>query len=88
MKNDIKKNYSQDSLFDELGLSRLKESYMRDDEKSPQDRFAYVSNIFGSNRIPKDYMITLQSIGFPLRLPYFPTEDQKMVYQYPVFFLT
>ena len=46
---NIKKDYSRDSLFDELGLSRLKESYMRDDEKSPQDRFAYVSSIFGSN---------------------------------------
>ena len=42
-------NYSRDSLFDELGLKRLKESYMREDETSPQERFAYVSNAFGSN---------------------------------------
>ena len=41
--------YSRDSLFDELGLKRLKESYMKDDEVSPQERFAYVSNVFGSN---------------------------------------
>jgi ribonucleoside-diphosphate reductase alpha chain len=46
----IKVDYSRDSLFDELGIIRLKESYMKDDEKSPQERFAYVSNAFGSNR--------------------------------------
>ena len=42
-------DYSRDSLFDTLGLLRLKESYMREDEQSPQERFAYVSNAFGSN---------------------------------------
>jgi ribonucleoside-diphosphate reductase alpha chain len=36
-------------LFDELGMIRLKESYMKDDETSPQERFAYVSSHFGSN---------------------------------------
>lgn len=45
----IKVDYSRDSLFDELGLKRLKESYMREDENSPQERFAYVSKAFGSN---------------------------------------
>jgi ribonucleoside-diphosphate reductase alpha chain len=45
----IKVDYSRDSLFDELGKIRLKESYMRDDESSPQERFAYVSSKFGSN---------------------------------------
>ena len=39
----------KDKLFDELGIKRLKESYMRDDETSPQQRFAYVSASFGSN---------------------------------------
>ena len=39
----------KDKLFDELGIKRLKESYMRDDEESPQHRFAYVSKQFGSN---------------------------------------
>ena len=29
-----------DKLFDELGIKRLKESYMRDEETSPQQRFA------------------------------------------------
>lgn len=42
-------DYSRDSLFDELGLKRLKESYMKEDETSPQQRYAYVSSKFGSN---------------------------------------
>jgi ribonucleoside-diphosphate reductase alpha chain len=42
-------DFNRDSLFDELGLKRLKESYMREEEVSPQERFAYVSNAFGSN---------------------------------------
>lgn len=42
-------DYSRDELFDELGKIRLKESYMRDEETSPQERFAFVSKSFGSN---------------------------------------
>jgi ribonucleoside-diphosphate reductase alpha chain len=49
MTTDIVIDYSRDSLFDELGIKRLKESYMREDENSPQERFAYVSKAFGSN---------------------------------------
>lgn len=45
----IKVDYSRDSLFDELGLKRLRDSYMRPEEKSPQDRYAYVAEQFGSN---------------------------------------
>lgn len=40
---------SRDALFDELGLMRLRESYMRADEKSPQERFKFVAETFGSN---------------------------------------
>ena len=47
--NDIRVDYSRDGLFDELGVKRLQESYMKEDEKSPQERFAYVSKAFGSN---------------------------------------
>jgi ribonucleoside-diphosphate reductase alpha chain len=47
--NGIKVDYSRDNLFDVLGLTRLKESYMREDENSPQERLAYVSKAFGSN---------------------------------------
>jgi ribonucleoside-diphosphate reductase alpha chain len=46
----IKIDLERDRLFDELGIKRLKESYMRDDENSPQERFAYVSKKFGSNQ--------------------------------------
>jgi ribonucleoside-diphosphate reductase alpha chain len=45
----IKVDYSRDNLFDELGKIRLKESYMKDEEVSPQERFAFVSSKFGSN---------------------------------------
>jgi ribonucleoside-diphosphate reductase alpha chain len=45
----IKVDYSRDKLFDELGKIRLKESYMKDEEESPQERFAFVSKAFGSN---------------------------------------
>ena len=40
---------TRDSLFDELGLLRMKESYLKEDEDSPQQRFAFVSKQFGSN---------------------------------------
>ena len=45
----IRVDYSRDKLFDELGIKRLQESYMKDEEKSPQERFAYVSASFGSS---------------------------------------
>lgn len=47
--NGIDVDFERDSLLDELGLRRLKESYMLDEEKSPQERFAFVSKQFGSN---------------------------------------
>jgi ribonucleoside-diphosphate reductase alpha chain len=47
----IEVDYTRDSLFDELGLKRLKESYMKDEEVSPQERFAYVSKAFGTNEV-------------------------------------
>jgi ribonucleoside-diphosphate reductase alpha chain len=45
----IKINLERDKLFDELGIKRLKESYMKEDEESPQHRFAFVSKAFSSN---------------------------------------
>ena len=39
----------RDKLFDELGIKRLQESYMKEDETSPQHRFAFVSKAFGTN---------------------------------------
>ena len=48
-KSSITIDYTRDNLFDELGIKRLKESYMREDETSPQERFAFVSAAFASN---------------------------------------
>jgi ribonucleoside-diphosphate reductase alpha chain len=36
----IKIDLTRDSLFDSLGLQRLRESYMMEEETSPQERFA------------------------------------------------
>jgi len=46
----IEVDFSRDSLFDELGILRLKESYMKDEEVSPQERFAFVSKSFSTNK--------------------------------------
>lgn len=45
----IEIDLSRDELFDKLGMARLEESYMREDETSPQQRFAFVSKTFSSN---------------------------------------
>ena len=50
MKYNIEMDSSRDGLFDDLGKTRLKDSYMREDEQSPQERFAYVSAAFASNQ--------------------------------------
>lgn len=47
---NIKRDYSKDALFDELGLRRLRDSYMMPEETSPQDRFAKVVAQFASNQ--------------------------------------
>ena len=53
MSNDtylgITVDYTRDKLFDQLGSKRLQESYMREDETSPQHRFAFVSKQFGTD---------------------------------------
>ena len=45
----IKINLERDNLFDTLGIKRLKESYMMEEETTPQERFAYVSKAFSSS---------------------------------------
>ena len=45
----IKVDPNRDSLFDEHGIKRLKESYMKENEVSPQERLAFVSKEFSSN---------------------------------------
>jgi ribonucleoside-diphosphate reductase alpha chain len=47
--NGIHIDFDRDRLFDELGYKRLKESYMLEEETSPQERFAFVSQQFSSN---------------------------------------
>lgn len=42
-------DYDRDALLDEIGKERLKDSYMREGETSPQHRYAYVSKLFSSN---------------------------------------
>lgn len=39
----------RDSMFDILGMDRIRESYFRDGETSPQERFAFISKSFASN---------------------------------------
>ena len=46
----IEVDYSRDGLFDILGIKRLQESYMKEDEVSPQQRFAFVSKQFGTDQ--------------------------------------
>ncbi len=46
---DINIDYSRDQLFDELGLKRMRESYMKESENSPQERFAFVSSSFATD---------------------------------------
>jgi ribonucleoside-diphosphate reductase alpha chain len=48
--NGIEIDLSRDKLFDELGMIRLKESYMADHEESPQERFAHVSSQFATDK--------------------------------------
>jgi len=45
----IEIDLDRDKKFDELGIKRLKESYMKEEETSPQHRFAFVSKSFGTN---------------------------------------
>ena len=47
--NGIMIDLSRDDQFDSLGLQRLKDSYMKAEEESPQHRLAEVSKQFGSN---------------------------------------
>ncbi len=46
----IEIDLEKDKLFDELGIKRLKESYMREDEESPQHRLAFVSKAFSTDK--------------------------------------
>lgn len=48
-KEELIIDLERDGKFDDLGLTRLRESYMREEEGSPQERFAYVCETFGTD---------------------------------------
>jgi ribonucleoside-diphosphate reductase alpha chain len=48
-KKKVVVDYSRDDLFDPMGIRRLRDSYMLETEKSPQDRFSYVARMFASD---------------------------------------
>jgi len=45
----IKLEPNRDALIGEAGITRLKESYMKEDEQTPQERFAFVSKTFATD---------------------------------------
>ena len=49
MGNQILIDLERDNLFDDLGLTRLRESYMVEGEGSPQERFKFVCEKFGTD---------------------------------------
>lgn len=42
-------NYEKDLLFDSNGLNKFSQNYLKPHEKSPQDRYVYVSNFFSTD---------------------------------------
>lgn len=42
-------NYEKDNLYEEVGMRRMRDSYLRGNEISPQERIAKVCNFFGSD---------------------------------------
>lgn len=49
MPSQVQIDLTYDSKFTELGALRLLDGYMRKEEKSPQERFKYVAEAFGSD---------------------------------------
>ena len=45
----IEIDLERDSLLGEVSRKRLRESYMKEEEQSPQERFATVAETFASN---------------------------------------
>ena len=50
MGNEILIDLERDNLFDDLGVTRLRESYMLESEGSPQERFKFVCEKFGTDQ--------------------------------------
>ena len=56
-----KLKYENDVYFSEHAKQRLKKSYMKDDETSPQERFRFVADSFASNQEHADRMYNYAS---------------------------
>ena len=50
MGNEILIDLERDNLFEDLGVTRLRESYMLESEGSPQERFKFVCEKFGTDQ--------------------------------------
>ncbi len=86
--SDIIIDLSRDSKFDELGLKRLKESYMMPGETSPQERFAYVCKQFGTDKDHSQRLYEYTSKHWLSLLHlYFLLVKQIMVFQFLVIYL-
>lgn len=77
-------NYEKDSLYENVGLRRMNDSYLKPGEHSPQDRLASVCNVFGSDESHSKrlYYYTSNhwlSLSSPL-LGY----DENNKYSYPI----
>ena len=82
-------NPSRDNLFDELGIARLKESYMLDSELSPQERFAFVSKTFSSNSEHAQRLYEYSSsIGYLIPPLSYLTDVLSGVFLSPVILIT
>jgi len=82
----IRVDYSRDKLFDALGLMRLKESYMKDEEQSHKnDLHLYQNNSVRMQNMRRDYMNTAVSIGCLILLPFFLLVVASVACLYHVF---
>lgn len=75
----IEIDLERDSLLEEVSRKRLRESYMKEEEQSPQERFATVAETFAVTLLMLSvFTITPLSIGFPSRpLSFLSAEARK-----------
>lgn len=60
---NIEIDLSRDDLFDAHGLARLRAGYMMAGETSPQERFRFIADQFGSNQAHAQRMYDYMSLG-------------------------
>ena len=72
---------SKDELFDDLGKTRLRESYMKEEEESPQERFKFVCDFFSSNEEHAERLYTYASnhwLSFSTPILSFKNEKRQL----------